>query len=207
MPIITVCDKCGKKFRVDDKFAGKNAKCSGCGNRIVIGTATTSLTFTVEPTRSSETDRESSEPEAGSHNAESSPANSGGPVHSPIPRFQSFPVIHVPAVPTHVEPSVFEPSSKNCPFCGEQILINAVKCRHCNEMLDPSLRAASQIPPPAAPFQPTPMVFMPQTAVHVATHQQIVIQSPPFNHLLHFILTILTCGAWFPVWMLLWLLR
>lgn len=36
-----------------------------------------------------------------------------------------------------------------CPFCSEQILATARKCKHCNELLDPSLRA--QLAP--APIQ------------------------------------------------------
>lgn len=43
------------------------------------------------------------------------------------------------AAPRHVE----------CPFCSEQILATARKCKHCNELLDPALRA--QLAP--APIQ------------------------------------------------------
>jgi len=29
---------------------------------------------------------------------------------------------------------------KNCPFCHEQILSEAIKCKHCNEFLKPNPR-------------------------------------------------------------------
>jgi len=32
------------------------------------------------------------------------------------------------------------PTTKRCPYCRETILINAVKCRHCGEVLDEGLR-------------------------------------------------------------------
>jgi len=38
--------------------------------------------------------------------------------------------------------------SKPCPYCGEQILASAKKCKHCGEFLDDSLR----------PPQPTPTI-------------------------------------------------
>lgn len=33
---------------------------------------------------------------------------------------------------------------RDCPFCGEEILANAKKCKHCGEILDPVLRAATE---------------------------------------------------------------
>lgn len=36
------------------------------------------------------------------------------------------------------------PDTKACPFCGEEILVVAKKCKHCNEMLDPVLRAEDE---------------------------------------------------------------
>jgi hypothetical protein len=32
------------------------------------------------------------------------------------------------------------PTTKRCPYCQEQILLRAVKCKHCGEILDEQLR-------------------------------------------------------------------
>lgn len=34
--------------------------------------------------------------------------------------------------------------TKYCPYCGEEIMATAKKCKHCNEFLDPELRSISQ---------------------------------------------------------------
>ena len=40
------------------------------------------------------------------------------------------------------------PATKNCPFCGEQILAIAVKCKHCQSMLDGSPPSSGTTPIP-----------------------------------------------------------
>lgn len=34
------------------------------------------------------------------------------------------------------EPTKLAAATKSCPFCGEQVLVNAVKCRHCGEFFE-----------------------------------------------------------------------
>jgi TM2 domain-containing membrane protein YozV len=41
------------------------------------------------------------------------------------------------------EVPAMSPTEKNCPFCGELIKKEAVKCKHCGEFLDASLKPAS----------------------------------------------------------------
>jgi hypothetical protein len=110
---------------------------------------------------------------------------------------------------------------KECPFCGEQVRANAKKCKHCGETIDVALRAAEEARRTAEKQHGrNPMVFMnaggggassssaaasssggspyPQTIVHVVR---------PFPHGVHLLLTILTCGFWLPIWILLAILH
>lgn len=69
-----------------------------------------------------------------------------------------------PAVPPHsqnlarLEP-VAAPNvaTKECPFCSEQIVVSAKKCKHCGETIDVALRAAEEAKRSSSN---QPMVFM-----------------------------------------------
>ncbi len=39
------CSKCGKHIAVDDKHAGKKAKCPGCGEAVVVPGPSTAIKF------------------------------------------------------------------------------------------------------------------------------------------------------------------
>lgn len=84
---------------------------------------------------------------------------------------------------------------KECPFCAEQILAQAKKCKHCGETIDVILRAAEQ------KASTGPNVFMNAATASTASSKS------GFPHLLHVVLCVLTAGFWFPFWVLLWLFR
>ncbi len=97
-----------------------------------------------------------------------------------------FPVpmgIALPAeVPTPKPVAVIDSSAeerKRCPFCGESIALEAVKCRHCNEFLDKRHVATA----PAAPLQVV---------------QQVVVNNqmarPRFNRFVAALLSLLVPG-------------
>ena len=72
---------------------------------------------------------------------------------------------------------------------------------------------AQRVGPPAEllPAQPEPVHYaqpiqQPQAApVQQQTSITVNVGRRPFNHLLHLALATITCGAWLPVWALLWL--
>jgi predicted RNA-binding Zn-ribbon protein involved in translation (DUF1610 family) len=77
---------------------------------------------------------------------------------------------------------------KDCPYCGEEILVTAKKCKHCGEILDVVLKEKRERRAPSQSVHQT-------TVVKVTTNRH-------FPHLMHFILTVVTCGIWLPVWII-----
>lgn len=91
-----------------------------------------------------------------------------------------------------------------CPYCSGEVTAKAKKCRHCGEILDPQMREIELL---KSQKSATPNVFMNAGgggggAVAGGGHQL-----HGFRHWLHILLTLITGGLWFPVYVLLYLFR
>jgi TM2 domain-containing membrane protein YozV/glutaredoxin len=51
-------------------------------------------------------------------------------------------------------------ATKECPFCSEQVMVMAKKCKHCGEIIDVALRAAEEARKAADRGSHAPQVFM-----------------------------------------------
>jgi tRNA(Ile2) C34 agmatinyltransferase TiaS len=133
--IRVTCPTCSTSYDVPESAAGKSGSCKRCGERVKV--------------------KEIAKPAAPIATRPAKP----GPLaeHSAHPIFIPSPRPGPLAVPDQKPAPVAVPDTKPCPFCAEDIKAAAVKCRHCNETLDPKMRAAEEvarraaIPAPAAP--------------------------------------------------------
>ena len=75
-----------------------------------------------------------------------------------------FSQIEMPDDPQRVasDPPAVAPDTKPCPFCAEQIAIDAIKCRFCGTMLVPVYGPSDRnvIRPPESPHNPLLMAFL-----------------------------------------------
>lgn len=62
-------------------------------------------------------------------------------------------------------------------------------------------RPAPQLLPAEQPAAPMFVAAAPAPQVHQSTTVNVRV-GRPFNHLLHFVLSVVTCGAWLPIWIL-----
>ena len=93
-----------------------------------------------------------------------------------------------------------------CNYCGEEIIASAKKCKHCGEILDPTMREIETLK-----NSKQSQVFMNAGGggggAAAAASSGGSDKLRPFNHLLHLILTIFTAGLWGIVWLLLYIFR
>jgi S1-C subfamily serine protease len=114
-----VCGNCKSRLKVPPTIAaGKKVKCPKCSELVTVTAQAVS----------------ESAPAAGKKSAPAvKPAaaqtDAGGYV------FQE----------SAAEPTPLAPAMKSCPFCGEQVLLSAVKCRHCGEFFEAEAAATSSV--------------------------------------------------------------
>src|SRR5436305_382303 len=109
------CPTCGTKFSVKDEFAGKKGACKSCKAQMTVPQAAANLPVVVAP-----------------------PPPESQALYT-IPRQEAMPTVVPLVVPTQVGPT-----ETACPMCGETILANAKRCKHCGETLDLALRVAEE---------------------------------------------------------------
>ena len=83
----------------------------------------------------------------------------------------------------YVDETDNELDMKTCPFCAEEIKVQAIKCKHCNSMLDSSLPQDQQPIQHHASHQPHVQTVTSQQNVEVLPLQQtsIPITMEPFD--------------------------
>ena len=176
------CPGCGKSFSVKDEFAGRNTKCPKCG------------TFFCVPTTPGQ--------------AASAPLPASLPeVAAPPPALVQAALL-AEDVP-EVLPSRRAVDYKDCPFCGEEVLATAKKCKHCGETLDVALRSAHEAMRIAELSSRGGGGGGGAASSTVVIHQTGVIQQTRSFagwHIAHLILTCLSCGMWSPVWLTHWII-
>lgn len=93
-------------------------------------------------------------------------------------------------------------ATQQCPFCGSEIPSVAKKCRECGETIDLALRAADEARRAANEAKRYSRRGgggnQQQVVIHEGYRGPRYVKS--FPHVLHLVLTLLTCGIWLPVW-------
>ena len=94
-----------------------------------------------------------------------------------------------------------------CPYCSEQVIAGAKKCKHCGEIIDTTMRDIEMLK------NQKQSVFMNAGGGGSSSSSAAAAagaggnQLRSFNHLLHIFLSCITVGAWLIVYILLYLFR
>jgi predicted Zn finger-like uncharacterized protein len=138
MAIVINCPSCGRKLRVPDELLGKKVRCPGC-QTMFAGRPEPSAPVPAAATASAQ--GESPPPEAPSP-AEPPPSAptlnlslDAEPAPRPRPPATPESVAPEPLVPPPPPPQQ-EDDFRSCPYCGEQIRREAIRCRFCGEDID-----------------------------------------------------------------------
>ena len=92
-----------------------------------------------------------------------------------------------------------------CPFCAEEILPKAKKCKHCGEVLDAAMRRADEAL--NASRNAAPVYMNAGGGGGAAAAPGPAYQLRPWGHFVHIVLSLLTVGFWIPVWIILYACR
>jgi hypothetical protein len=160
MPTIVQCPACGRKLRVPDELLGKLVKCPGCGG-----------TFTgADKTSAPASEPQSETPSAPSRIAalddlhleiEDEPAPPPlPPSPPPAPRPRQEEIVRPQPTPEPRPKPAAKPKPKRreedvddgkepCPYCGERIKRDSIRCKYCGEELEENEREEDEIERPS----------------------------------------------------------
>jgi hypothetical protein len=91
-----------------------------------------------------------------------------------------------------------------CPYCAEQIIAAAKKCKHCGEIIDSTMRDIEMLK------NQKQSVFMNAGGASSSSSSAAAAggnQLRSFNHILHIFLSVISGGLWLFVYIFLYIFR
>jgi predicted Zn finger-like uncharacterized protein len=139
MAIIINCPSCERKLRVPDELLGKNVKCPSC-QTLFVGKSQPSQPVPAAATASPPAaDRTADAPPNPPPPATAAPTMNlsldDEPAPGPRPLRTPASGASEPRGPRSAPPPPSEPAGefRDCPYCGEQVRREAIRCRYCGE--------------------------------------------------------------------------